>query len=447
MATDRFQQDDFAISTLGVATIPSPLGLDPDAVQTSHFVSDDVRLRVQLEYNVSADHADDQLAAVPVTFEEAGPRGQIYFNPPDTTAAIVTCGGLSPGLNNVIRSVYFELTENYGTSRVLGIRNGYLGLNAESGLPPMVLSPELVNPIDKLGGTVLGSSRGPQPPEVMADFLQSGRIDMLFCVGGDGTQRGAQALCAEVARRGMKTAIVGIPKTIDNDIPLVRLTFGYITALSKAAEVIRGAHVEARDAIRGVGLVKLMGRHAGFIAAGASVVSQEVDFCLIPEIDVPLAGEHGFLASLERRLEKRGHAVVVVAEGAGGQWFSDCSQTRDASGNVQHQDVGLLLRDKIAGYFADPRQPVSLKYLDPSYFIRSVPACAYDRFLCDQMGRHAVHAAMAGKTGMLIGYEHGQFVHIPIPTVVGRTKQVVTTGHMWRAVLQTTRQPYWQSRE
>ena len=443
MATDRFHQDDFAVSSLGPCAIPSPLGLDPDAIQPSHFVSDDVRLYVHLEYCAGEHRPGDQPSGEPVTFEEAGPRGRIYFNPPEITAAIVTCGGLSPGLNNVIRSVYYELTENYGASRVLGIRNGYLGLNAESGLAPIALSADLVNSIDKLGGTVLGSSRGHQPPEVMADFLQSAQIDMLFCVGGDGTQRGAHALRDEVARRGMKTAIVGIPKTIDNDIPLVRLTFGYVTALSKAAEVIRGAHVEARDAIRGIGLVKLMGRHAGFIAAGASVVSQEVDFCLIPEINVPLGGGHGFLAALERRLEKRGHAVVVVAEGAGQQWFSESRQARDASGNVKHQDVGLLLCEKIANYFDDHRQPVSLKYLDPSYFIRSVPACAYDRFLCDQMGRHAVHAAMAGKTGILIGYEHDRFVHIPIPTVVSRTKQVVTTGHMWRAVLQTTRQPYW----
>ncbi len=438
MPTDKFHQDDFAVSSLGPCTIPSPLGLDPDAVQPSHFVADEVRLRVELEHRTGAQSLDE-----PLTFEEAGPRARIFFKPKETTAAIVTCGGLSPGLNNVIRSIYYELTENYGISRVLGIRYGYQGLNGAVGSEPVLLTPELVNPIDKLGGTVLGSSRGPQPPEVMADFLKSARIDMLFCLGGDGTQRGAHVLNDEVTRRGMKTAIVGIPKTIDNDIPLVRLTFGYVTALSKAAEVIRGAHVEARDAIRGVGLVKLMGRHAGFIAAGASVVSQEVDFCLIPEINVPLAGEHGFLAALDKRLEKHGHAVVVVAEGAGQQWFSESQQSVDASGNIKHQDVGLLLRDKITSYFNDHQQSISMKYFDPSYHIRSVPACAYDRFLCDQMGRHAVHAVMAGKTGILIGYEHDRFVHIPIPTVVQRTKQIVTTGDMWRAVLQTTRQPFW----
>ena len=379
----------------------------------------------------------------PLSLELAGPRPRIFFRPNETTAAIVTCGGLSPGLNNVIRSVFYELFENYGVQRVIGIRNGYLGLNPESGLEPIVLNKEFVEPIDKLGGTVLGSSRGGQSPAVMADFLQARGIDILFCVGGDGTQRGAHALSQELHSRGAPVAVVGIPKTIDNDIAFVSLAFGYATALGKAAEVIQGAHVEARGAVHGMGLVKLMGRHAGFIAAGASVVSQEVDFTLVPEIPFPLEGERGFLAALERRMRNAGHAVIVVAEGAGQHLFGEENRQRDASGNLLHQDIGTFLRDKINDYFKQQELPVTLKYLDPSYHIRSVPANVYDRFLCDQMARNAVHAAMAGKTGVMIGSASDRIVHVPIPSVVAQTKVMQVDGDLWRAVLQSTGQPVW----
>jgi len=316
-------------------------------------------------------------------------------------------------------------------------------MNPESGLQPIVLSKEFVESIDKLGGTVLGSSRGPQKPAVMADFLQSNRIDVVICVGGDGTQRGAYVLSQELQSRGAPVAVVGVPKTIDNDIAFVRLSFGYVTALEKAAEVIQGAHVEARGAVNGIGLVKLMGRHAGHIAAGASVVSQEVDFTLVPEIAFPLEGEQGLLATLERRMRKDGHAVIVVAEGAGQHLFSEDSQRRDASGNLLHQDIGMFLRDKINDDFAQKELPVAVKYLDPSYYIRSVPANVYDRVLCDQMARNAVHAAMAGKTGVMIGSACDHIVHVPIPTVVDQTKELEISGDLWRAVLQSTAQPRW----
>ncbi len=277
----------------------------------------------------------------------------------------------------------------------------------------------------------------------MVDFLQSQGIDILFCIGGDGTQRGAEQIFLDVQRRGLPISVVGIPKTIDNDIPFVRQSFGYATALEKAAEVIRSAHVEARDAVNGVGLVKLMGRCAGFIAAGASVISQEVNFTLVPEISFPLDGENGFLAALERRMHNRGHAVVAVAEGAGRHLFKQPALNEDATESGRTGDVGLALRDKIVEHFASRGFPISMKYLDPSYHIRSVPANAFDRFLCDQMGRHAVHAAMAGKSGMLIGHEHNQFINVPIPTAIARTKQLDVTGDLWRAVLQVTRQPRW----
>jgi len=429
---------DLIVKALGACQYPSPLKLESSSAgQASHFAVDSQRIRLDVTVRPESD-IEAQLS-----LEVAGPRERIYFRPEHTTAAVVTCGGLSPGLNNVIRSVFYELFENYGVHRVMGIRNGYLGLTLDSGLEPISLTKEFVEPIDKLGGTILGSSRGAQQPAAMADFLQARGIDILFCVGGDGTQRGAHALSQELEGRGANVAVVGIPKTIDNDIAFVRLAFGYATALEKAAEVIQGAHVEARGAINGIGLVKLMGRHAGFIAAGASVVSQEVDFTLVPEVRFPLEGAEGFLAALERRLRNSGHAVIVVAEGAGQYLFEGANQSRDASGNLLHQDIGTFLRDQIMDYFKQRELPIALKYFDPSYFIRSVPANVYDRFLCDHMARNAVHAAMAGKTGVMIGSASDRIVHVPIPAVVKQSKAMETSSDLWRAVLQSTAQPRW----
>mgnify|MGYP001189166408 CR=1 FL=1 len=431
-------QDDLRVESLGECLFASPLNFASAAhSEESYFRCEDDRVRMTVRFRTGADDADS------LSFEEAGPRKKVYFDPAQSTAAIVTCGGLSPGLNNVVRSIFHEASENYGIKRVLGIRNGYLGLNPQSGLAPIEITREFVEPIDKIGGTVLGSSRGPQDPAVMADFLQSHNINMLFCLGGDGTQRGAHKLSEELLRRNAPIAVIGIPKTIDNDVPFVRLSFGFTTALEKAAEVIRGAHVEARDAINGISVVKLMGRHAGFIAAGASVVSQEVDFTLVPEVPFPLEGDGGLLHSLERRMRDRGHAVIVVAEGAGQHLFQSTEQRRDHSGNLLHEDIGHFLRQRIAEHFAERELPVSIKYIDPSYHIRSVPANVYDRYLCDQMARHAVHAAMAGKTDAMIGFEHHHYIHVPIPASSKFAKQMEVTGDLWRAVLEATSQPRW----
>jgi 6-phosphofructokinase 1 len=432
------KQQDLMVRTLGERTRPSPLKLGSASHPgVSTFACDSERIWLDpVERAGSARRK-------PLSLEAAGPRERLFFDPREVTAAIVTCGGLSPGLNNVIRSLFCEIHEVYGVQRVLGIRNGYLGLNSESGLTPVALDLEFVESIDKLGGTTLGSSRGPQPTTAMADFLQSNGIDILFCVGGDGTQRGAHALSEELLRRAASITVVGIPKTIDNDIPFVDPSFGYATALEKAAEVVRSAHVEARSAVHGIGLVKLMGRHAGFIAAGVSVVSQEVDFALVPEIPFPMDGDDGLLSTLEQRMRNRGHAVIVVAEGAGQHLFEQTDAQRDASGNLLHQDIGVLLRQKIREYFAQRGYPVELKYFDPSYLIRSIPANVYDRYLADQMARHGVHAAMAGKTDLVIGKVGNRGVHVPISAVVSQTKAMDISSDVWRAVLQTTGQPRW----
>ncbi|NLX55717.1 MAG: ATP-dependent 6-phosphofructokinase [Planctomycetaceae bacterium] len=425
--------EDVVITSLGPCRFDSPLR----PAREGGFVSDSARILQQAEVS------DEEPLDPSVAFEKAGPRKRIFFQPSRTTAAIVTCGGLCPGLNNVIRSATLELIFNYGVKRVLGIRYGFRGLNPQVGDPPIELTPEYVERIHYLGGTVLGSSRGPQSPELMVDFLEREQIDMLFCVGGDGTQRGAQAIFREVRRRGLTKAVVGIPKTIDNDIAHVTTTFGYATALSKAEEVLRGAHTEARQAVNGIGLVRLMGRDAGFIAAGAALVSQEANFVLIPEVPFPLDGEDGLLAALERRILRRAHALIVVAEGAGQHLFAGVTPRTDASGNAIHEDIGLFLRERIQDHFARRNIPISLKYLDPSYLIRSIPATAWDMVLSDQMARHAVHAAMCGKSDVLIASWYSHFVHIPIRTIIGQRKSVDLDDMLWTGVLATTGQPRW----
>jgi 6-phosphofructokinase 1 len=422
-------QDDLVITHLGPCAFESPL--KRRAIQG---FCDDRRILAETRL------APGAITASSVAFEEAGPRARLFFDPAQTTAAIVTCGGLSPGLNNVIRSVFLELHHNYGVPRVLGIRNGYQGLNPAEGLPPIELTPDRVEPIHNFGGTMLGSSRGPQDPGIIAQFLIDQKIDILFCVGGDGTQRGAHLIAQELLRRRLPKAVVGIPKTIDNDIAFVATSFGYNTALEKAAEVIEAAHVEAIGAPNGIGLVKLMGRHAGFIAAGAAVASQDANFVLVPEVPFPL---DGFLQALDARIRRRGHALIVVAEGAGQHLIDQAATACDASGNVKMLDIGPFLADRIKAHFQQAKLPVNLKYLDPSYLIRSIRANASDCLLCDWMGRYAVHAGMAGKTDVMIGYWSHEMVHVPIGLAIRHERHMELDSDLWLAVMLTTGQPNW----
>jgi 6-phosphofructokinase 1 len=425
------QPEELEVRTLGPARFASPLEGDKATV----FVEDDQRVRFERLVGSKSTDPDGRLS-----FEEAGPRERIYFDPKETTAAIVTCGGLCPGLNNVIRGLVAELRRNYGVPRTLGIRDGYLGLNPAEGRPPLDLDEAFVEDIHYMGGTVLGSSRGPQDPAVVVDYLESEGIDLLFCIGGDGTQRGAHAITQEIGRRGLAKSVIGIPKTIDNDIAFVHMTFGYMTALAEAEQVLRGAHNEAKGAVNGIAIVKLMGRGAGYITAGAALASDESNFVLIPEVEFPL---DDFLEALRARMEARHHALICVAEGAGQHLFDRENPRRDASGNVIHEDIGLFLKGRIKEYFAERDVAVNVKYIDPSYVIRSVPANAWDRVLAHQMARNAAHAGMSGRTDMLIGYWLGELVHVPLPTVTSRTKQVDVHGDLWVGVLSATGQPRW----
>jgi 6-phosphofructokinase 1 len=418
----------FAVSRLGECYIPTPL-------KGVRYISDEE----QVLYHGTLKDVENLIRAgkTPPCFEMAGPREKIYFDPSKLTCGIVTCGGLCPGLNDVIRAIVLSLHHHYGVRRVLGFRYGYEGLVRKYGHVPLELTPEVVNDIHQQGGTKLGSSRGPQNVSEMVDTLEQMDVGLLFALGGDGTLRGAQAIAEETGRRGLRIAVIGIPKTIDNDISYIQTSFGFATAVSEASEVIYAAHAEAEGARNGIGLVKLMGRQSGFIAALATLANSDVNFCLVPEVPFTL---DGFLRALEKRLERRRHAVVVVAEGAG-QDLLKASAGRDPSGNVKLGDIGLFLRDHINDYFKNARVEVSLKYIDPSYIIRSMPAYPNDSAFCLMLGHNAVHAGLAGRTSMVVGHWRGEFTHVPIAAAVSRRKQIDPHGKLWTGVISATGQP------
>jgi 6-phosphofructokinase 1 len=377
-------------------------------------------------------------------FEKAGPRRSIFFEPLKLTCGIVTCGGLCPGLNDVIRTITLSLLWQYNVKAVYGFRYGYLGLSSKAPKEPILLTPELVDDIHLKGGDILSSSRGPQDTDDMVDTLEKLGIELLFVIGGDGTLRGADALNTNIKKRGLKISIIGVPKTIDNDICGIDQSFGFSTAVEAARPAINCAHAEAKGAWNGIGLVKLMGRDSGFIAAYATLANSDVNFCFIPEAPFFLEGENGFLQALERRLDKKHHAVIVVAEGVGQQITAmNGVLKKDASGNIIREDIGLILKKRITQYFAEKNKPVNLKYIDPSYMIRSLPTDSNDAAFCVLLGQNAVHAGMSGRTNMVVGYWNQYYVHIPISLTILKKKKVDPNGHLWQTVLETTGQERW----
>ncbi len=421
--------DDFRVNRLGECLYDNPMqGIsfttDRDAV-LYHGMLEEIKLLLDG-------------GQMPPAFDMAGPREKIFFDTGTLSCGIVTCGGLCPGLNDVIRALVLSLHHHYGVKRVHGFRYGFEGLNPAYCHPPIELSPELVESIHQQGGSLLGSSRGPQDISTMVDTLVHLDIGIFFTIGGDGTLRGAAAIADEVKRRGLNIAIIAIPKTIDNDIRHVDLSFGYETAVSESRHSTYTAHIEAVGARNGVGLVKLMGRESGFIAVSEALANSEVNFCLIPEVEFTL---EGLLRALEKRLRQRGHAVIVVGEGAGQNLLGD-DLGEDASGNRKSGDIGLVLRDEIKEHFKAINMDLTLKYIDPSYMICSTPASAYDSAFCLQLGHYAVHAGMAGFTNMLVGHWNNRFTHVPIPMAVLCRKKVDPSGRLWSSVLMATGQPF-----
>jgi 6-phosphofructokinase 1 len=436
----RIAAKDVAIKDLGQCTIPSPVAAHLGA-NAMHFVGEADKVLVNDRLSDLGAYAG-QVGALPA-FELAGPRNKIFFEPRNMRCGIVTCGGLCPGLNNVVRGLVLELAQGYGVRTILGFRFGYEGLVKRFGHEPLQLTPASVAHIHHQGGTILGSSRGSQDPSEVVDRLEELGIDVLFVVGGDGTIRGSMQLVAEIARRNLKIGVVGVPKTIDNDIHFIDRSFGFESAFSAAVEVIRSARVEATGARDGIGLVKLMGRHSGFVACHAALASTDVDLVLIPEIATALDGEAGVVRCVERVLDRKGHAVIVVAEGAAQELIDEASHEggKDKSGNAKLKDVGVFLRDCLPPRLRVLHRDVTLKYFDPSYTIRSVPASPSDSVYCWNMARNAVHAAMAGNTEMLVGRWHGRFVHVPMALATRSRKQVMPTEDLWMSVIEATGQP------
>jgi len=433
---------DLNIKQLGKCSIKTPLKLSKvEGDDLYDYIEDGERVLYSASFNKVKDQC--ALGEEPLSFERPGPKEFLYFEPAKTKAAIVTCGGLCPGLNNVIRGLVRQLWDRYNIKKIFGVQYGYAGLNPDNELPFIELNPEIVDDIHKDGGTMLGSSRGNQPVDVIVDTLERHSINILFCIGGDGTLRGAHAISEEIKRRGAKISIAGIPKTIDNDINLIDKSFGFESAFTAAQEIILDAHCEAKGAQNGVALVKLMGRDSGFIAANAALAVPDVNFVLIPELNFDLENEKGtgFLNYLEERLVKKKHAVVVVAEGAGQHLFEKEKLEKDASGNVIYQDIGVFLKEKIKQYFQKVDRQVSVKYIDPSYIIRSIPANANDSKFCVQLTHKAVHAAMAGRTDFVVGYWNGHFTLLPIEAATNERKKINIEGEFWWNVLEATGQP------
>jgi 6-phosphofructokinase 1 len=413
------------IRTLGPARFPSPLASP---------VSDGVCVP---ETIVRVDGDIEPCT----TWEVAGPRERLYFDPPALRAAVVTCGGLCPGLNNVLRSLFLHLHHLYGARQLLGVRYGFAGLDPDTDHPPIVLTQQSVGRIHRMGGTVLGTSRGPVAPERMLATLRRLEVGALFCVGGDGTMRGAHELSDAARAAGYPLAVVGIPKTIDNDIRHVARSFGFRTAVEAAREVLDSAHNEATSTRNGVSIVRLMGREAGFLAAETALASQDANFVLVPEVPFELDGPRGFLAALVKRLSVAGHALIVVAEGAGQEHVGHGRVQTDQSGNRVLGDVGKFLKERIDAHLKGLGLKFALRYLDPSYSIRSRPANCEDAILCDQLARRAADAALAGKTDLVVASCHDVFVHLPLESVTGAKRNLDPDGEPWRSVLASTGQP------
>ncbi|MGK5094185.1 ATP-dependent 6-phosphofructokinase [Deltaproteobacteria bacterium TL4] len=427
----------FSIESLGSCKIGSPLQPLTGKQKTFPFVEDEKRIYMDI-------HSKEDLNTHP-SFEKAGPRRKIFFDPSKSRVGIVTCGGLCPGINNVIRTIVMQMHYHYKVKNIYGFKYGYEGFIADYGHQTIKLTPEFVKDLHNIGGSILSSSRGEQDVEQIIDCLEREAISILFCIGGDGTLKGAHAISNEIKKRGLKISIIGIPKTIDNDILYCAKTFGFETAFYTAVDSIKAAHVEAQGAPYGIGLVKLMGRDSGFIAANSALACPDVNFVLIPEIPFDLEGKSGLLSTIESSMQNKRsqgrhpHTVIVVAEGAGQYFFNNPKET-DLSGNVRYGDIGLYLKDKIAVYFKD-RCPVNIKYIEPSYMIRSVPANPHDAIFCHFLAENAVHAGMAGKTNMMIGYWSGTFTHVPLKEVIKGRKKIDPNGELWRQVVQTTGQP------
>ncbi|VFQ82638.1 unnamed protein product [Cuscuta campestris] len=417
-------------------TYPNPLQDNPSySVVKQYFVNEDDSVTEKIVVHKHSPRGTH--------FRRAGPRQKVYFKSDEVLACIVTCGGLCPGLNTVIRELVCGLHNMYGVNKVLGIELGFKGFYSRN---TVTLTPKDVNDIHKRGGTILGTSRGGYVTSKIVDSIQDRGINQVYIIGGDGTQKGASVIFEEIRKRGLKVSVVGIPKTIDNDIPVIDKSFGFDTAVEEAQRAIDAAHVEAESAENGIGVVKLMGRYSGFIAMYATLASRDVDCCLIPESPFYLDGPSGLFKYIKRTLRENGHMVIVIAEGAGQELLSDSMQDKnlqqDPSGNKLLPDVGHWLSQKIKDHFKEKgKLDLNLKYIDPTYMVRAIPSNASDNVYCTLLAQSAIHGAMAGYTGFTVGPVNGRHAYIPFFRITEKQNRVVVTDRMWARVLSSTNQP------
>eukprot|EP00882_Tetradesmus_deserticola_P021290 GHRQ01023050.1.p1 GENE.GHRQ01023050.1~~GHRQ01023050.1.p1 ORF type:complete len:434 (+),score=225.84 GHRQ01023050.1:204-1505(+) len=378
---------------------------------------------------------EDTCLILPDWAIRSGPRKKIYFDPEKVTAAIVTCGGLCPGLNDVVQNIVFTLSD-YGVpeDQILGIRYGLRGFYERED-KPITLTRRTVDGIHLKGGTMLGTSRGGANIKEIVRRIDLWGLDMVFVIGGNGGNAAANAIQQEVEAQGVRCVVAGVPKSIDNDILLVDKCFGFDTAVEEAQGALLAAKVEASSGYNGLGIVKLMGRSSGFIAMQASMASGVVDVCLIPEVPFTLDKLKACVAGV---LEKKGHCVLCVAEGAGQDILAAGSTATDASGNAILADVGTWLRDEFKKHF---KGESDVKYIDPSYIIRSIPTTSNDRIYCKVLGQGAVHGAFAGYTGFTVGLVNTHYVYLPIPTIIQVPRKVNPKGRRWNRLKTAINQP------
>lgn len=421
------------VETLGECKIASP-------VRSREFISSDERI-LATENAKLLDHITERMEGIRPSFEMAGAHKQIYHDPAWSRVGIITAGGLCPGLNHVIKGLVEILSFDYGIKTIYGIRYGYAGLIPRYGYEPIMLDTDKVDTIHECGGTLLGSSRGQQDTGELVDTLARMNINLLFCVGGDGSLRCAGDIADECKRRKLAVSVVGIPKTIDNDLKFIGRSFGFETAVGEASPIIQAAHMEAKGTFNGIGLVRLMGRDSGFITAYASLANPVVNFCLIPELEFDMQGPNGLLKALERRFKSgKDHAIIVVAEGAGQRHIESERVEKDKSGNILKHDIGEYLKSEITRHFAQIGVETSVKYFDPSYAIRSVPAKGTDAIRCYLLARNAVHAAMAGRTNCVVGNLGEWYTLVPIKLATIERQKINLNSDLWRAVLDATGQ-------
>ena len=430
MNISEFSNSDFVIKNLGKRRVKSPIKLSKlvgDGI--FNYVTDDERVLFNSSFRIS--DKNNKSDKVPISFEKAGPKEYIYYEPSKTKVGVVTCGGLCPGLNNVIRGLVMQLYYRYKVTKVFGFKYGFSGFISKYNHPYVELTPQSVENIHTLGGTILGSSRGPQDVEEIVDTLEIQNINILFTIGGDGTMRGSHIIQQEIEKRHLKISVVCVPKTIDNDINFLDKSFGFETSFTIADEIIRNAHNEAKGAYNGIAIIKLMGRDAGFIAANAALATQEANFVLIPEMKFELYGKNGLLDLVKQRLIKKHHAVIIVGEGAGQHLFEQKTGKKDPSGNTKFEDIGMFLKKIISKEFSEQNFLHTIKYIDPSYIIRSAPANANDSKFCNLLAQKAVHAAMAGKTDIVVGHWNQHSTLVPIPVVIKYRKTINSKRELW----------------